>query len=196
MRVTFSGSDKLLASGNHQGDVFLWELLDNQKSYEPALNAKLIRVIRFPCDTGICGLAIVSDTRLITSTDCETAIWNVDTGERIHKVNESYSFHTLRFNPSFPECLVTEKGVIGLDYDPSRPSKLRMTNSSLYSITPEINPTGDSWITWNGKKVICLPSHSHLTGIVTAWCTWGHTVAVAYYSGNIQLFKFKEDATF
>jgi WD40 repeat protein len=166
--VTFFPNRRRLASGSFDGTIQIWDADTGALQQTLKGHTSLVCSVTFSSD----------GRRLASSSDDKTVrIWDADTGALQQTLKIDTSLTVLSFSPD-DYSLITELGCIALNQSSV---SIRTPNWSVYCLH-----AGRSWVTWNGKKVLWLPSeYRPLASAVRK-----ETIVIGCISGRLLLFGF------
>jgi WD40 repeat protein len=198
--VAFSPNGLHLASAGDNGCIIIWNL-ENQGD-----QAKPLRSWTDDWNSGrIRGLAFLADgERLLTVNNYgKISVWNPDNpGQRqcSLQVDDDQNFTSLQIHREHPDVLLNEFGAWPFKLDIA--ALKRGASSSLQCRRRDMPPSWSpvrivddgSWILWNNKKTVFLPTEFRPAYASSTWMcrVQGRSAVIGSQSGQVLLFRFSE----
>lgn len=192
--VSFSQDGRYVVSGACDGEIILWDLRTGHKACSPIQSKNIKERGR----EGIDAMTFSADSKKFIASASESIfIWDI-TGEdgslrfdNTVKLRSSSTFCSLSVDINYPQYFITERGPILME-------GLRDGAEALLVSEPwcpySVSLDTETSITWNDKKLILLPEGYPPALYTDAIRVQGHKVVVGCLTGEVLIFRFKEDA--
>lgn len=196
--VLFSQDGRYVVSGADDGGIMLWDLHTGHQTGSPIQAT----TIKKRDGESISAMTLSADSKRLIASDAEgILIWDIITGEDGNmrfeytlKSETRLAVHSLSVNINYPQYVITERGPILIQElrDGAR-AQIVSKPWCPYSVVPGT----ETWITWNGRKVILLPDRYQPASNRRDRHTMRvqeDRVVVGCETGEVLIFRFKKDA--
>lgn len=194
--VLFSQDGRYVVSGANDGEIMLWDLHTGHQSG----SSIQVTTIKKSGGKRINAMIFSADSKKFIASDAEgISIWDI-TGEdgdmRFEYTLRSEirsAIHSLSVNINHPQYVITERGLI-LIQELRDGARAQIVSEPWYPYS--VTSGTETWITWNGKKIILLPDRYHPASDRDNYAIRVHKdrVIVGCQTGEVLIFRFKEDA--
>ncbi|KAI1822993.1 WD40-repeat-containing domain protein [Xylaria intraflava] len=203
--VSFSPDGLYLASVGSDSHVMIWDLTQGGDKFTPDTDLVDLHLQRW----SLHGVVFLADGKQVATVNCQScvAIWDPNMPQRgpcVLDVEDGTVFTSIHLDKDHQNVLLNEYGAwpFRLDEAVLRNNKGKGIAPQRHDMPPPWAPVGisadQSWITWNNRKMVFLPSKFRPANSLLGsfpFTVQGLRAVIGCRSGQVLLFRFSEDAS-